>query len=135
MNIKMLDYWTSEPPIDLCDSQYCQIVTRKGVESGWYVRDLVKGKKKGWKEVYVLVLGVDEYDNEMWRWRKRICKPSNFNFQPRFPVRPSREMQLARQSKTERQRDRFKKMVRDEQGLYWDAHYNTWKRVDGDEIV
>jgi len=112
MNILKLEYW-SDPPLDLDDDMYCQISTRRGVESGWYFRDLTRGKRKGWKEVYVLVLGTDDSGSGVWRWRKRIVNPGNFKFQPRFPIRPSR-------------------IVREEQGLYWCHDFNTWKRIDGD---
>jgi hypothetical protein len=131
MNILKLEYW-SDPPLDLDDDMYCQISTRRGVESGWYFRDLTRGKRKGWKEVYVLVLGTDDSGSGVWRWRKRIVNPGNFKFQPRFPIRPSREMQLARQSKTENRRNKFATIVREEQGLYWCHDFNTWKRIDGD---
>jgi hypothetical protein len=132
MSIKMLSYW-SAPPVDLDDMNYCQIATKKGVESGWYVRDLVKGKRKGWKQVYVVALGTTDEGMEIWRWRKRICNPKSFRYQPRFPLPTTVEMTRARMANTDKRRERLMSVVRDEQGLYWCNKFNTWKRVDGDD--
>lgn len=134
MSILELSDW-SKPPVDLNDDYYCHITTKRGVESGWWVRDLVKGKRKGWKVVYTIVLGTTEDGKGVWRWRKRHVNPRLFKFQPRFPMRPTIEMQRARQSKTEKQRDKYKTIVREEQGLFWCADFNCWKRVDGERHV
>ncbi|MBT5188180.1 MAG: hypothetical protein HOM01_15335 [Kordiimonadaceae bacterium] len=134
MSILELEDW-SEPPVDLSDDYYCQIQTKQGVESGWYYRDLKKGKRKGWKVVFVLALGTTDEGHGILRWRKREVSPKCFRFQPRFPLRPTKEMRLARQSKTEKKRDKFATIVREEQGLYWCPDFNTWKRVDGESHV
>jgi len=131
MNIKLLEDM-SEPPVELSDKYYCKISTNQGIEQGWWFRDLVKGKRKGWKVVYVSTLGTTEDGEGILRWRKRIVNPRSFVFIPRFPIRASREMQLARCAKTERQRDKWMTVVREEQGLYWCPDFNTWKRIDGD---
>lgn len=128
-----------EPPVELDDKNFCRIMTKRGTEMGWYFRDLSRGKRKGYKEVYVTVIGWDE-ENErsVWRWRKRVASPKAFQFTPRFPYRaPTNEqsdiMKLALSGRSKRVRDRSMQTCNDEYGIYYCKEYNDWLRIDGDE--
>jgi hypothetical protein len=135
MSIKIMEYWTDDPPVELSDSNYCKITTKNGNESAWYYRDLTRGKRKGWKECYTIVLGTDEFGMEIWRWRKRVCKPSDFYFSPRFPVRPTREMKLALTGRNKRVREKNMKIVNEDQGYFYDTSYRHWRKNVGESNV
>jgi hypothetical protein len=132
MSFKVLEYWTDDPPVELEDGNYCNITSGKGRESGWYLRDISRGKRKGWKEVWVIRLGSDEFNSEIWRWRKRIVSPQNFKFAPRFPIQSTEEMRMAVQSKDKRTRARYSKIVLDTMGIVYSKEYGGWKKVSGD---
>lgn len=129
----MLPQWENTlPPVELDDKNYCHVLTKKGLEAGWYHRDLTRGKRKGWKEIYVCLLGTDEYENTVYRWRRRICKPSSFKLTPRFPTRMNTTMKLALHGKNKRTKEKNMKIVNEEMGLFYCNKYNDWKRIDGD---
>ena len=128
-----------EPPVDLDDMNFCRITTKRGTEMGWYYRDLSRGKRKGYKEVYVTVLGWDEEtETVVWRWRKRVASPKAFNFTPRFPYSAPSEyqsnvMKLAVSGRNKRVRDKNMQVCNEEYGIYYCKKYNDWLRIDGDE--